>query len=110
MVVNHTRDYFFLGWWPLLFSLEWWGHFLVRGVWFPSSLPLEGSDRIQNFHAFHAQAMRMALGRPGGSDPQSLTTHPTRLCLATTVRMSTLQVESPKCGVCLLISTVGRYL
>jgi hypothetical protein len=23
--------------------------FPVRGVWFPSNLPLEGTDRIQNF-------------------------------------------------------------
>jgi hypothetical protein len=39
----------FLGWWPLLFSLEWWGHLLVRSLWFSSHLPLEGTDRIQNF-------------------------------------------------------------
>jgi hypothetical protein len=25
------------------------GHFLVWGVWFPSHLPLEGTDCIQNF-------------------------------------------------------------
>jgi hypothetical protein len=37
-------------------------------------------------------------GRPSG--PQSLTTLPTRLCLATTLRKRALQVESPKCGVC----------
>jgi hypothetical protein len=23
-----------------LFSLEWWGCFLLRGVWFPNHLPL----------------------------------------------------------------------
>jgi hypothetical protein len=40
---------FFLGWWPLLFSLEWWSCFLVWGVWFPNHLPLEGTNRIQNF-------------------------------------------------------------
>jgi hypothetical protein len=34
------------------------------------------------------------------SSPQSLTTLPTRLRLATTLRMGALQVESPKCGVC----------
>jgi hypothetical protein len=32
-----------------LFSLEWWVCFLVRGVWFSSRLPLEGTNRIQNF-------------------------------------------------------------
>jgi hypothetical protein len=42
--VDYSRDYFFLGWWPLLFSLEWWGRFLVWGVWFPSRLLLEGTD------------------------------------------------------------------
>jgi hypothetical protein len=31
------------------FSLEWWGHFLVWGVWFASHLPLEGTNLIQNF-------------------------------------------------------------
>jgi hypothetical protein len=31
------------------FSLEWWDRFLVWGVWFPSHLPLEGTDHIQNF-------------------------------------------------------------
>jgi hypothetical protein len=35
--------------WPFLFSLEWWGYFLVRGVWFPSRLLLEGIGRIQSF-------------------------------------------------------------
>jgi hypothetical protein len=39
----------FLGWWPLLFNLEWWGHFLVRGVWFSSCLLLKGIDCIHNF-------------------------------------------------------------
>jgi hypothetical protein len=24
-VVDHPRDLFFLGWWALYFSLEWWG-------------------------------------------------------------------------------------
>jgi hypothetical protein len=50
MVVDCARDEFFLGWWPLLFSLEWWGHFLVWGVWFPSCFLLEETDRIQNFN------------------------------------------------------------
>jgi hypothetical protein len=36
-------------------------------------------------------------GRPSG--PKSLATLPTRLRLATTLRIGTLQVESPKCGV-----------
>jgi hypothetical protein len=35
---------------------------------------------------------------PGG--PQSLAILPTKLRLATTLRMGALQVESPKCGVC----------
>jgi hypothetical protein len=48
MVMYSSQDWFFLGWWPLLFNLEWWGYFLVWGVWFPSCLPLEGIDRIQN--------------------------------------------------------------
>jgi hypothetical protein len=47
--VDVSHDKFFLGWWPLLFSLKWWGHFLVRGVWFPSHLLLEGTDHIQGF-------------------------------------------------------------
>jgi hypothetical protein len=34
------------------------------------------------------------------SGPQSLATLPTKLCLATTLRMRALQVEFPKCGVC----------
>jgi hypothetical protein len=24
--MNHSRVWFFLDWWPLLFSQEWWGH------------------------------------------------------------------------------------
>jgi hypothetical protein len=36
----------FLCGWPLLFSLEWWGLDMVRGVWLPSRLLLEGVDRI----------------------------------------------------------------
>jgi hypothetical protein len=36
----------FSGGWPLLFSLEWWGPYMVRGVWLPSRLPVEGVDRI----------------------------------------------------------------
>jgi hypothetical protein len=44
--VDCSWDKFFLGWWPLLFSLEWWGHFLEWGVWFPSYLPLDGADHI----------------------------------------------------------------
>jgi hypothetical protein len=36
----------FLGGWPLLFSLEWWGLYMVRGVWLPSHLPLEGVSHI----------------------------------------------------------------
>jgi hypothetical protein len=46
--VDHSWDYLILGC-PPLFSLEWWGHFLVRGVWVPSYLLLEGNDSIQNF-------------------------------------------------------------
>jgi hypothetical protein len=42
-------DEFFLGWWPLLFSPEWWVHILVRGVWFPSHLPLEGNQAYPEF-------------------------------------------------------------
>jgi hypothetical protein len=49
MVLDHPRDLFFLDWWPLLFSLEWLGHFLVWGVWFSSHLPSEGINHIQNF-------------------------------------------------------------
>jgi hypothetical protein len=44
-------------------------------------------------------------GRPSG--PQSLATHPTRLRLATTLRMRALHVESAKCGVCLNFHRVG---
>jgi hypothetical protein len=43
-------------------------------------------------------------GRPSG--PQSLTTLMVRLCLATTLRIGPLQVESPKYGVC---SNFHRY-
>jgi hypothetical protein len=46
MVMDCSRNWFFLYWWPLLFNLEWWGHFLLQGVWFPNVLPLEGTDRI----------------------------------------------------------------
>jgi hypothetical protein len=38
-----------LGWWPLLYSLQWWDRFLVQGVLFPSHLLLLGTDRIQGF-------------------------------------------------------------
>jgi hypothetical protein len=31
---------------PPLFSLEWWGHFLVWGEWFPNHLLLGGTDHI----------------------------------------------------------------
>jgi hypothetical protein len=41
------------------------------------------------------------------SNPQSLATLPTRLCLATTRRMRALQVKFPSNGVCVLISTRG---
>jgi hypothetical protein len=47
-------------------------------------------------------------GRP--SSPQSLATHPTRLRLATTLRMQALQVEFPGNSVCVLIFTEGGYL
>jgi hypothetical protein len=36
---------------PSSFSLECWGRSLVWGVWFPSHLPLEGTDLIQKFWA-----------------------------------------------------------
>jgi hypothetical protein len=56
--------------------------------------------------SFCAWAMRRAPNRSGGS--QSLTTLPTRLRLATTLRMRALQVKSPKMWcVCFLISTIG---
>jgi hypothetical protein len=29
MVLDHSWGWFFLDWWPLIFSLEWWDHFLV---------------------------------------------------------------------------------
>jgi hypothetical protein len=45
------------------------------------------------------------VGRPSG--PQSFTTLPRRLRLATTLRMRALQVEYPKCGVCVSTFT-GR--
>jgi hypothetical protein len=41
------KFFFVLGWWPLPFSLEWWGQLLVGGVWFPSHLQPEGADRIR---------------------------------------------------------------
>jgi hypothetical protein len=34
---------------PPLFSQEWWGHFLVWGVWFPSRLTLEGNRPYLEF-------------------------------------------------------------
>jgi hypothetical protein len=46
MVMDHFWDWFLFGWCPHLLSLEWWGHFLVRGVWFSSCLSLEGTDHI----------------------------------------------------------------
>jgi hypothetical protein len=39
MVIDHSQDWFFLDWWPLLFNLEWWCHVLVWGA-------IEGTDRI----------------------------------------------------------------
>jgi hypothetical protein len=42
-----TLGTFILGGWPLLFSLEWWGLYLVWGVWLPSHWSLEGTDRIR---------------------------------------------------------------
>jgi hypothetical protein len=36
----------FLGGWPLLFNLEWWGLYTVWCVLLPNYLPLEGVDRI----------------------------------------------------------------
>jgi hypothetical protein len=48
-------------------------------------------------HSSYEEDSRQA-GRPSG--PQRLATLPTRLCLATTLRMEALQVESPKYGVC----------
>jgi hypothetical protein len=35
--------------WTLFFSLELWVLFLIWGVWFPSHLPLEGTEHIKNF-------------------------------------------------------------
>jgi hypothetical protein len=46
--VDHSQNQFFLGRRHPLYSLEWWGHFLLWGVWFPNHLSLEGTDRIQN--------------------------------------------------------------
>jgi hypothetical protein len=46
MAMDRSWDLFFLYWWPQLFGLEWWGHFLVWGVWFLSHLMLKGIDRI----------------------------------------------------------------
>jgi hypothetical protein len=43
--------------------------------------------------------------RPSG--PHNFTTLPTRLCLATIIRMRALQVEFPSNDVCVLISTRG---
>jgi hypothetical protein len=40
------------------------------------------------------------------SNPHSLVTLPTRLRLATTLRMSTFQMEFPKCGVCVSTFTM----
>jgi hypothetical protein len=37
-----------LGRWPLIFSLEWWGLYTIRGVWPPSCLPLEGVNHIHS--------------------------------------------------------------
>jgi hypothetical protein len=48
-------------------------------------------------HSSYEEGSRQA-GRPSG--PQCLTTLPTRLRLATILRKRALQVESPKCGVC----------
>jgi hypothetical protein len=39
------RLVYFCGW-PLLFSLEWWSLYTVRGVWLPSRLLFDGADRI----------------------------------------------------------------
>jgi hypothetical protein len=41
-----TLGIVFLGGWPLLFSMEWWGLYMVHGVWLPSRLQLEEVDHI----------------------------------------------------------------
>jgi hypothetical protein len=65
----------------------------------PRSIPAEHP------RSSYEEGSRQA-GRPFGL--QSLTTLPTRLRLATTLRMGALQVQSPKCGVCVCrISLVG---
>jgi hypothetical protein len=48
-MVHLTKLEFILSWWPHLFSLERWGCFLIRGVWFSSRLPMEETDRIRKF-------------------------------------------------------------
>jgi hypothetical protein len=49
--VDHFTEISLLDSWVHLFILERWGCFLVRGVWFPSHMLLEGTDRIQEFWA-----------------------------------------------------------
>jgi hypothetical protein len=58
-------------------------------------------------HSSYEEGSRRA-EKPSG--PQSLAILPTRLHLATTLRMRYFLVESPKFHVCILISTVGGYL
>jgi hypothetical protein len=56
-------------------------------------------------HSSYEEGSRQA-GRLSG--PQRLTTLLTRLCLATALKMKALQVECPKCGVCVCrLSPVG---
>jgi hypothetical protein len=40
---------FFDRWVAPLSGLEWQGLYPIWGVWFPSRMPLEGTNRIQNF-------------------------------------------------------------
>jgi hypothetical protein len=67
----------------------------LRNTVGPRRIPVELT------HSSYDEGSRQA-GRPSGS--QSLTTLPMRLRLATTLRKRALQVESPKCGVCVCVN------
>jgi hypothetical protein len=80
----------------------------VRILWIPVELLYSSKLELRNhvgpriilaelLRSSYEKGSRQA-GRP--SSPQSLATLPTRLHLATTLRMGAFQVESQKCGVC----------
>jgi hypothetical protein len=49
--MDYSWDWFFLGWWPLLFSLVWWGHFPGMGCMIPQPFAAGGNRLYAEFWA-----------------------------------------------------------